>query len=308
MGTPEFAKIALKSIVDNDHNVLAVFSQPPKPVGRGKNIQKSAVHEYSESHGICVYTPKTMRSEDVVNTIKTLDPDLIIVAAYGFIIPQAILDLPKFGCINIHGSVLPRWRGAAPIHHAIMSGDEETGITIMKMDAGMDTGDIIKIDKCKILEKETLGELRIKLAEIGANSIINVLDDLDKYLANSYKQTADVVTIATKITKDMEQINWNFDAKTIERSIRALSPDSYMWTAIDNMRIKIIGSTVVQGDYSEFSPGKILDGNFVVSCGDRTFLRIELLQPAGKKIMKAADFINGHKEIIGCTFNEKVSE
>lgn len=308
MGTPEFARIALEKIVNCGHNVLAVFSQPPKPAGRGKNIQKSAVHEYAEYHDICVYTPRTMRSEEVINVIKALKPDVIIVAAYGFIIPQSILDIPKFGCINIHGSVLPRWRGAAPIHHAIMSGDKETGITIMKMDAGMDTGDIIKIDKYPISEKETLGELRAKLAKIGAGSIADVLNNLEEYLENAYSQPEKGVTIANKITKDMEQINWNLDAKVIERSIRALSPDLYMWTAIDNTRIKIIESTVVEYEHDNCKPGTILNRDFVVSCGDNTFLRVDYLQPAGKKVMKAADYINGHKEITGRVFDEKIFE
>lgn len=306
MGTPEFSKNALEAIVKAGHNVIGVYTQRPKPVGRKHIVQMSAVHEFAESLNIPVHTPKTMRSAEVIEEIKELNPDLIIVAAYGFIIPADILNIPRFGCINIHASVLPRWRGAAPIQHAIMAGDNETGITIMKMDQGMDTGDIISIKKTPINADTTYGLLISELSKIGADMIVETLDNLDDALNNACKQPEDGVTIANKITKEIEQIDWSKSAAEIERSIRALMPSPAMWAAIGDVRMKILEAEVASAVDSQNSEiGTIINADFVVKCGANTYLKLITVQPAGKSPMPAKAFLNGHKNIIGARY-EKV--
>lgn len=306
MGTPEFSKNALEAIVNAGHKVICVYTQRPKPVGRKQIVQKSAVHEFSESLNIPVCTPKTMRSPEVIEEIKNLNPDLIIVAAYGFIIPADILDIPRFGCINIHASILPRWRGAAPIQHAIMAGDKETGITIMKMDPGMDTGDVISIQKTPINCDTTYGSLISDLSRIGAKMIVSTLSDLEHALNNAYKQPVDGVTIANKITKDMEQVDWSKTAAEIECNIRAFAPSPAMWGAVAGIRMKILEAEEVFGmGYSGVDYGTIVNADFVVKCGHNTCLRLLTVQPAGKSIMSGKAFLNGHKGIIGAKY-EKV--
>lgn len=309
MGTPLFAKNVLQKIVEDGHEILGVFTQRPKPVGRKQILCKSPVHEFAEEAGFQVFTPKGMRNDEVHNQISELKPDLIIVAAYGFIIPQAILDLPKYGCINVHASLLPRWRGAAPIHHAIMAGDKETGVTIMKMDAGMDTGDMILKRSISINSDETVGALTEKLSILGADAMSLVLNDLDDYLAKAQVQPTDGVTIAGKITKDMECVDWNATADRIEKNIRAFTPEPAMWSSINGIRIKILKSRVKDSQYDvgeNAKAGTILDKDFTVKCGNETFLQLLEVQPAGKTTMKANDFLNGHKNLIGESFDEKV--
>lgn len=305
MGTPEFAKVALESIINAGHNVISVYTQPPKPVGRKHVLQKSSVHNFAESLNIPVNTPTSMRSEEVISQIQELNPDVIIVAAYGFIIPEAILNTPKYGCINIHASILPRWRGAAPIQHAIMYGDKETGISIMKMDKGMDTGDIISIENIEISANTTYGTLIEDLSHLGGKMIVETLSDLENKLNSAYKQPVDGVTIAPKITKDMEQINWSKTAVEIERNIRAFSPSPLMWSTIAGIRTKIVSvKEVFDIQANDYEIGTIINDQFVVKCGQNTYLQILQIQPAGKNIMPAQSFINGHKEIIGAKYEE----
>lgn len=309
MGTPLFAKNIFQKIVNDGHKILGVFTQRPKPVGRKQILCKSPVHKFAEELGFQVFTPKGMRNDEVYNQISSLKPDLIIVAAYGFIIPQSILDLPKYGCINVHASLLPRWRGAAPIHHAIMAGDKETGVTIMKMDAGMDTGDIILKRSISISPDETVGELTEKMSFLGADAMSTVLNDIDNYLENSQVQPTSGITIAGKITKDMECVDWNANADQIERNIRAFTPEPTMWSSINGIRIKILKSCVKEAPYEvkkNSKSGTILDKNFTVKCGNETFLQLLEVQPAGKTAMKASDFLNGRKNLIGESFDEKV--
>lgn len=305
MGTPEFAKTALEAIHNAGHNVISVFSQPPKPVGRKQILQKSPVHEYAEQNGIPVYTPKSLRKGNTAEIIKELNPDVIVVAAYGFIIPESILDTPKYGCINIHASVLPRWRGAAPIQHAIMVGDDKTGITVMKMDQGMDTGDIISIGEVNIENNATYGSLVQDLSALGSKMIVETLTDLENSLNNAYVQPSDGVTIAGKITKEMEQIDWNRTAQEIERNIRAFHPAPSMWSIVNGIRMKILKTEVIDNIYSGvYEPGTIINEDFIVACGMNTYLKIVELQPAGKLIMSAQAFINGHKNIIGTQYGK----
>lgn len=307
MGTPEFARNALEKLVDKGHKILSVFSQAPKPVGRKQIVCKSMVHEFAEKNGIDVFTPKSLKNDEIQGIIRSQSPDLIIVAAYGFIIPQVILDMPKFGCINIHASLLPRWRGAAPIQHAIMAGDTKTGVTIMQMDAGMDTGNIILKKTIDITNETTGGSLTNELSVIGANAICEVLADLENYLQRSYKQPSEGVTIAPKITKEVEMVDWHKNAVEIERIIRALNPAPAMWSAIDGTRIKILEAEVVQLSGAEnLNIGTLVGKSFIIKCGDDTYLKLNKIQPAGKKIMNAADFLNGHKDLIGKIFDDKI--
>lgn len=301
MGTPDFAKQALQSILQAGYNVIGVYTQAPKPTGRKQVCQKSAVHQLAENSGISVYTPKSLKKEEVINEIRAQNPDLIIVAAYGFIIPESILSIPKYGCINIHASILPRWRGAAPIQHAIMAGDDETGITVMKMDAGMDTGDIIDIKKVPISSNTTYIDLLSDLSSLGAEMIVDVLCDLDSKLRNAYKQPEDGVTTAGKITKSMEQIDWNKPSVEIQNNIRAFYPSPAMWSQIHGIRLKILSARVVS-EVSNVDAGTVLNTNFVVQCGDRTHLQLLEVQPSGKSAMSAKSFINGHQCIIGDKF------
>lgn len=300
MGTPEFAKTALEAIHNAGHNVIGVFSQPPKPVGRKQILQNSPVHEYAEQNGIPVYTPKSLRKGNAAEIIKELNPDVIVVAAYGFIIPESILDTPKYGCINIHASILPRWRGAAPIQHAIMAGDDKTGITVMKMDPGMDTGDIISIGEVAIDNNTTYGSLVHDLSVLGSKMIVETLADLENSLSDAYVQPADGATIAGKITKEMEQIDWNKTAQEIERNIRAFNPAPSMWSTVCGTRMKFLKAEIVDDmDLGIYEPGTVVNEDFIVACGMNTYLKILEVQPAGKSIMSAQAFINGHKNIIG---------
>lgn len=301
MGTPDFAKQALQSILRAGYNVVSVYTQAPKPIGRKQVYQKSVVHQLAEDSGIPVHTPSSLKKEEIINEIRAQNPDLIIVAAYGFIIPKSILSIPKYGCINIHASILPRWRGAAPIQHAIMAGDDETGITVMKMDAGMDTGDIIDIKKVPISSSTTYIDLLSDLSSLGAEMIVDVLGHLDNKLRNAYKQPEDGVTIAGKITKSMEQIDWNRPSIEIQNNIRAFYPSPSMWSQIHGIRLKILSARVVS-EVSNVDAGTVLNTDFIVKCGEGTHLQALKVQPSGKSPMSAKAFINGHQDVIGDKF------
>ena len=306
MGTPDFAKTALKRLVDDGHNIISVFTQEPKPVGRKQVLQKSSVHKFAEENSIPVFTPKKLKSEEIQQLIKRQAPDVIVVAAYGFIIPQAILDIPTYGCINIHASLLPRWRGAAPIQRAIMAGYSKTGITIMRIDAGMDTGDMLLKRSVDITPNTSYGDLLSQLSVIGAEAISEVLCNLQSYLLAAERQPKEGVTIASKITPDLEEIKWDLSNTQINNLVRALSPIPATWTEIDGLRIKVISAELSnQESFSDVPAGTILDKQFHVRCGDNTVLHLKTIQPAGKKIMSAIDFLNGHKNLIGRCFNAK---
>lgn len=300
MGTPNFAKEALAAIMRSEHKVENVFTQSPKPVGRKHVLEKSPVYQFAEINGISVHTPSTLKNDEVVQQLRKMSPDVVVVAAYGFILPESILSIPKYGCINIHASILPRWRGAAPIQHAIMAGDQESGISIMKMDCGMDTGDIIEVRKVGITQQTTYGVLLDSLSQLGADMIVDVLSDLENKLQHAYKQPSEGVTIARKLTREMEKIDWSRNANDIERNIRAFHPAPNMWTTICGHRIKIISSEVVQDiANNSMKIGSIVNENFVILCGNGTFLRILEIQPSGGKKMPASAFLNGHRNIIG---------
>ena len=291
MGTPEFAETALKALLPI-HNVIAVYTKEPKPVGRKMILTKSPVHECAIQNNIPVYTPKTFKDEAIVNQLKGLNPDMIIVAAYGKILPQNVLDIAKFGCINIHASILPKLRGANPIQRSIINGNTITGITIMKMDAGMDTGDILLQEETEISNTITYKELENKLSEIGAKLILKYIDNMDSI--KPIKQDNTQATLAPKLQKEEAIINWNNTANQIHNLIRGLSPHPYATCYHNNNPLKIIKSEVVN-DTHNFKPGTILNKNMDIACGNNTILRILEIQKIGGKKLPIKDFLNGYK-------------
>lgn len=301
MGTPDFASQALENILANNFNVVGVYTQPPKPVGRGYTTQKSATHIIAEAHNIPVFYPKTLRTQDAQDELASLNPDICIVAAYGFILPQAVLDIPKLGCINIHASLLPRWRGAAPIQHAILAGDAETGITIMNMDVGMDTGDMLFKRSTPITNSTTSGSLFESLAKLGADMIVDYLNSPNTHLPE--KQNDTLATMAPKITKQMGVLNWHQTATELDQHVRAFTP----WpgsTTIHNEAILKIGSVTVRNDLTHnHTPGTVLSDDLTIACGQNTVLQILTVQRPGGKMLNALDFIKGYKFKAGDMFN-----
>ncbi len=286
MGTPEFSVPCLDSLVDAGHEVLAVYSQPPRPAGRGKKERPSPVQSRAEALGLQVRYPVSLKDETAQEEFASLDADVAVVVAYGLILPQAVLDAPKHGCLNIHASLLPRWRGAAPIHRAIMAGDTETGVCIMQMEAGLDTGPVLSITSTKIQDQETTGQLHDRLSEMGGEQIVNALAHLPEL--NATVQPDVGVTYASKIDKAEARIDWAKPAVEVDRLIRGLSPFPGAWCDVAGERIKLLGCRVVDG---QGAAGDILDG-FTVACGSAA-VEITMLQRAGKKPMMAADALRG---------------
>jgi methionyl-tRNA formyltransferase len=295
MGTGDFSLKALVALYEFGVD-LVVYTKPPQPSGRNYKVQKSAVHNFAEEKEIPFFFPRHFRSQDEVEKFRLLKPDLAIVSSYGLIIPQSLLDIPPYGFINIHASILPRWRGAAPIQSALLAGDSETGISIMKMDAGVDTGDIISTKSINISEKITHGELSHQLGNLGAAMIIETLKDLEKCLSNSRKQPEEGVTYAQKITKSDCKIDWNDCAESILRRIRAFAPTPAAWTEIEDLRIKIFDAEIIENGENS-TPGLVSD-DLVVTCRVGS-LKLTDIQPAGKNRMSGKDFLRGHKNFVG---------
>jgi methionyl-tRNA formyltransferase len=264
MGTSAFSLKALVRLYQQQINseeleIIAVYTQAPKPSGRNYKTKKSVVHEFAETNNIPVHTPKSLRNDEQLGIFRALRPDVAVVAAYGLIIPQNILDIPRYGFINIHASILPRWRGAAPIQAAIMAGDKKTGISIMKMNAGVDTGDVISTKQIDIHTKSTHGDLEEQLGNLGAEMIVDTFGNLEKNLNNTRKQPEEGSTYAQKISKEACKINWEDAANSILKKIMSLSPVPSAWTEIDGLRIKILDADVVEnhGECVE-AAGKIM--------------------------------------------------
>ena len=295
MGTPDFAAQALRAIIASNHDVIAAYSQPPRPKGRGHQVQKSAVHELAESHDIPVYTPKSLKSPEAQTEFAALNPDIAIVAAYGLLLPVEILNSPQYGCLNIHGSLLPRWRGASPIQRAIWAGDEKTGVTIMQMDKGLDTGDMIIKGEVPLDDKITTPRLHDELAALGAKLTVQTLDQIaSNGKPNAEKQDDALATYTHLLKKSDGQIDWSQSATEIERQIRALNPWPGVFAMIQGKRFKILKATVIQDEIENKSHyGYVLDKAGHILCGANTVLKIETIQPEGKKPMDFASVING---------------
>jgi methionyl-tRNA formyltransferase len=286
MGTPAFAVPTLAALDDAGHEIAAAYTQPPRPSGRGKKLQPSAVQVEAEIRHIPVRCPPSLKSAEAQAELAALEPDLAVVAAYGLILPQAVLDIPKHGCLNVHASLLPKWRGAAPIQRAIMAGDLTTGITIMRMEAGLDTGPMLATARTSI-EDKTAGELTAELAEIGAQLMVGTLIDLP--MLHAVEQDDAEATYAPKIDKTEAKIDWTRGAEAIERQVRGLAPFPGAWFELDGERIKVLKSEIVA---REGKPGMTLDDELTIACGYAA-IRPVRLQRAGKPAMDLAAFLNG---------------
>lgn len=300
MGSPDFAVPALQALIGAGHNVLCVYSQPPRPAGRGKREQPTAVHKKAAALGVPVRYPTSLSGAEVQHEFAALDADIAVVAAYGLILPQAVLDAPRHGCLNIHASLLPRWRGAAPIHRAIMAGDSETGISIMQMAAGLDTGPVLMRAAQSITASDTTATLHDKLAAQGAALLIETLKDLPNLKA--VEQDSAGVTYAQKIDKSEARINWSQPAVEIDRQIRGLSPFPGAWTAVRDARIKCLGSELVEKAGNHGPAGQLMREDLTVSCGQGA-LRLTQLQRAGKSAQDSESFLRGFALPVGTQFD-----
>jgi len=299
MGTPDFAVPALSSLIASRHQVVAVYSQPPRPKGRGQHVQESPVHQTARAAGIPVYTPLNFKRDEDIAIFMGHDADVAIVAAYGLILPPSILSIPRFGCINIHASLLPRWRGAAPIHRAILAGDAMTGVTIMQMEAGLDTGPMIASKSVPIRATTTAQSLHDILAALGASMIKDVVDDLaDTKRLPHTPQPDEGVTYAKMLKKDEGIIDWSQDSTQIDRCLRALNPWPGTWAVLSNRRFKILEGHVLD-QTTTHPPGTILNEDGDVACGNASVLKLERLQPENKKPMTFQDALHGGYLAVG---------
>ena len=294
-GPPAFAEKSLNALIADGHNIIAVYTQPDKPAGRGKKVTKSPVKCCAEQHEIPVYQPRSLRDPQAQQVLADLKPDLMIVAAYGLILPQAILDIPSKGCINIHGSLLPRWRGAAPIQHAILAGDQTTGITIMQMDAGLDTGDMLLKESLPIMSDDTMGSLHDKLAALGAKLIVASLARLDEL--KPVKQNDSESCYAPKIEKSQANIDWQTSAENIVSTIRAYHPWPVAYTYLDHIMVKIHQASV--STQTATAAAGVLQAitkeHLIVATGDGC-LEIQALQLPGKKAMSVKAILNAYRD------------
>jgi len=287
MGTPEFSVPVLDALTRAGHEVVAVYCQPPRRAGRGKKERPTPVQARAEELGLEVRHPASLKGETEQAAFAALEADVAVVVAYGLILPQTILDAPGRGCLNIHASLLPRWRGAAPIHRAIMAGDRETGVCIMQMEAGLDTGPVLLRKATKIGARETTGELHDRLSEMGAQAIVEALERLDDLTPEKQPDTG--VTYAEKIDKSEARVDWTRPAAEVDAHIRGLSPFPGAWCEVNGERIKLLASTVAEG---RGVPGEVLDDVLTVACGAGA-VRLLRLQRAGKGAQDAETFLRG---------------
>lgn len=286
MGTPEFAVPTLAALHDAAHEIAAVYTQPPRPAGRGKKLQPSAVQSEAEIRHLEVRCPESLKSAEEQERFAALEADLAVVAAYGLILPQPILDAPKHGCLNVHASLLPRWRGAAPVQRAILAGDALTGITIMRMEAGLDTGPMLATARVQI-ECKNAGEVTSELAEVGAQLMVGKLEDLSSLRAVSQDNAE--ATYAKKIDKAESRIDWAQSAEAIERQIRAFAPAPGAWFEFEGERYRVLAAEVSE---DSGAPGDVLDGELTIACGEGALLP-KLIQRAGKPAMEVAAMLRG---------------
>lgn len=292
MGTPDFAVPALQALAQAGHDVLAVYCQPPKPAGRGHQIQKTPVHLAAEALGIPVQTPKSLRPADEAAKLAALAPDAIVVAAYGLILPQSVLDIPRLGCLNIHGSLLPRWRGAAPIHRALLAGDQKTGITIMRMEAGLDTGPMYIKDSVPLTDTTTAQDLHDALAAMGARLIVTALDGVAEGSLTPTPQPDEGACYAAKLTKADGVMDFRQPAEVLARQVRALNPwPGAYFHMPDGQTVKVLAAEKTD---ETGAPGCLLDDQLTVACGTGA-LRLLSVQKAGKNKMAGDAFLRGER-------------
>jgi methionyl-tRNA formyltransferase len=295
-GTPEFAALHLQSLINSEHDVIAVYSQPDRPAGRGNKLQTSAVKQLAVEHTIPVFQPQSLKTQEAQLTLAELQADIMIVVAYGLILPTAVLNSPKLGCLNVHGSLLPKWRGAAPIQRSIWAGDTETGVTIMQMDEGLDTGAILFKQSLSITKEDTSVSLYQRLAEIGPKALLETLTKLNELQALT--QNDELASYAKKLSKEEAKIDWDIPAEQLERNIRAFNPWPVAFFSFNGSNIKVYASDVVQNDNPNIPAGQIVksDKQGILVATSNKCLLLTKLQLPGKKPMLAGDVLNGRAD------------
>ena len=296
-GTPDFAARHLAALLSSDHEVVAVYTQPDKPAGRGQKLTASPVKDLALAHDLPVYQPASLRNEEAQAELAALGADLMVVVAYGLILPKAVLDTPRLGCLNVHGSLLPRWRGAAPIQRAIWAGDAETGVTIMQMDVGLDTGAMIRKVSCTIASDETSASLYDKLAELGPQALVDTLDAMAAGDTTAEAQDDALANYAQKLSKEEARIDWSMEAVAIERCIRAFNPWPISWFEVADQTIKVWQAEVIDSDHGQ-PVGTLLkaDKQGIDIATGLGVLRLLTLQPPGKKAMSVSDLLNSRRD------------
>ncbi len=297
-GTPDFAAVSLQALLDGPHTVAAVLTQPDRGAGRGKKVQPGPVKKLALEHDLPVLQPDTLKTDEIQDRLRELELDALIVVAYGLIIPRAVLALPRLGCVNVHGSLLPRWRGAAPIQWAIQAGDRETGTTIMQMDAGLDTGPMLLSEALTIGERETGGELHDRLAEQGARLLSTVLEDLPAHLEQARPQPEDGVTYAAKLTKAGARLDFRLPGAALVNRVRAFNPWPVAWMDFAGQPLRVWSAAEAPAT-GEPEPGRIVtvsDDGLTVACGDGAVL-LSRVQLPGKRPMTVAEVRRGHPEL-----------
>ncbi|HWA01792.1 MAG TPA: methionyl-tRNA formyltransferase [Caulobacterales bacterium] len=289
MGSPDFAVPSLAALLDAGHEIACVYSQPPRPAGRGQQERKTAVHDFAEARGLPVRAPKSLKGADQHAQFAALGLDAAIVAAYGLILPKPILEAPRLGCLNLHGSLLPRWRGAAPIQRAVMAGDDVTGVDVMQMEEGLDTGPVFARAQTPIDPDDTAGTLHDRLSVMAARLIVDALPEIASGALTSRPQSAEGVTYAHKITAAETRIDWAKPAREIDRLIRGLAPFPGAWFMLGDMRVKALNARLGRG---EGAAGEALDDAFLIACGEGA-VRITEAQREGRAAMTGADFLRG---------------
>ena len=296
MGSPAFSVPVLEALVAAGHEIVAVYTQPPRPAGRGKKQRPCPVHARALALTLDVRHPASLKEAEEQAAFSELRADAAVVVAYGLLLPQELLDAPAHGCLNIHASLLPRWRGAAPIHRAIMAGDRETGICIMQMEAGLDTGPVLYQETISIAPDETTAALHERLSDLGERSIVQSLKDLSQLQARP--QSSVGICYAQKIDKSEAQIDWSLPAEILDRQIRGLSPFPGAWAMLRGERVKFLGSALISCEQPLASAGTVLDDDLGIACGSGA-LRITRLQRAGKSAQSSAEFLRGTPVIAG---------
>lgn len=303
MGTPEISVNTLGELIAQGHDIVAVYCQPPRPAGRGKELRKTPVHEFAEDMGLDVFTPLNFKDQADIDIFVAHEAEIAVVVAYGLLLPKAILDAPEHGCLNLHASLLPRWRGAAPIQRAIMAGDAKTGMMVMQMDEGLDTGDVCLVEAIEITANMTAGELHDLMAPLGANLMARAISAVEWGGHSETPQAEEGATYAKKILKGEARIDWSLDAQSLHDHIRGLSPFPGAWCEFEKdgkvSRIKILNTEIVTG---EGVAGEMLDDELTVACGSGA-LKIVRLQRAGKGVSGVADFQRGYKISRGESFS-----
>lgn len=288
-GTPDFATPCLQTLIDGPHEIAAVYTQPDRPAGRGRKLTASPVKQCAIQHGLSVYQPTSIKTDEALDELAGMQPDLMVVVAYGLILPKAVLKIPRLGCINVHASLLPRWRGAAPIQRAIQAGDCETGVTLMQMDEGLDTGDILLASSCPINPAETSGSLHDKLAELGAELLARGVNTIQAGELRPRPQPEEGVTYAHKLSKSEAQIVWSTDAKTIEQQIRAFNPWPVAFSQLDDENVRLWEATATDEPSSQ-EPGVITncsEEGIDVACGKGSVRLLRLQWPGGRALTAA---------------------